>query len=106
NRIRVAAVAERCIEVDDVEHGKAVLDPPGRDTRGVRQGDPLGIRLAADELDHASGAQVDGRYRDHCRAPARKFAISCRPPSALFSGWNCTPTALPALTAAGNRSPV
>src|SRR5690606_1680473 len=100
----VVAAAECRVQVDDVQHRKAVGDPAARDADGVGKGYALGFGPAADELHDAPAAQVECGHGDHVRASARKLARRRRPGAPLFSGWNWTPSVRPARTAAGKRS--
>jgi hypothetical protein len=112
----VVAVAERGVEVDEVQRAEAHRPPALGDGDGVGERDALVLGAAAHELDAAASAEVDGGCGDHDVAPApraaqisstcaTKFQMIRRPAWELFSGWNWRPQLLPFRTPAAKRPP-
>src|SRR5215204_2242988 len=94
----------RRIENDHMQPTKAVPHPVARDGHGIGEPHALLRVLAADQLHACPFAEIDCWNGYHWRTRSRKARTNRKPGSELFSGWNCTPTVLPARTTAGNRS--
>src|SRR5688572_20521789 len=97
--------SSRCrIEIDEVETCETDLRPTARDAKRILEAQTLVIVRAAHELDASASAQVHGGNGDHAPASRTSARRNATPARELFSGWNCTPTAFPSRTIAGNRS--
>ena len=82
------------VQVDDVESGRAGLDPAGGDLGGGVRVHGLAGVVALVEADASAAAQVyrgddfHDAYSTWFLASATKLRYSLRPTSPLFSGWN------------------
>jgi hypothetical protein len=83
---------------------EATIAKGHRDASGIVQPNLLLIVRAAHQLDARFVSQIERGNRDHRRACSMKVRMNATPAAELFSGWNCTPTTFPTLTADGNRS--
>ena len=101
----LAGLAERPIEIDDVDPRRTLIGEGGGDGDGIVAVLGLLVVVALQQPHDAAAAQVDGRVQlgGHARTdPDRrtKLVSSARPDSPDFSGWNWVANTLPLRNAA------
>src|SRR6185369_9338214 len=105
NEREVGSVSGGGVEVDEVQPMEAVVLPAPHHVQRIREPDALLRIRPAHQLHARAVAQIDGWDGDHrdlplVRASSRNACSQRTPAVELFSGWNWTPTAVPARTAA------